>query len=133
MFVYLRYFVFQEYFNIPLPSLKEKEHSNGADHDDNTDDEDKCVYVVRKCVWEYGSHNFCLCVSVYVLSFVGKIRKMCQLFSSSNHLHTCTHTFYTYYKAYYSKMSHFQANRQRIRLSSLSLFDFLLIKYKEFC
>jgi hypothetical protein len=48
-------------------------------------------------VWEYVEVTtfVCMyvCVSVYVLSFVGKIRKMCQLFSSSNHLHTCTHTF----------------------------------------
>ena len=40
-------------------------------NDDSDDDEvDKCVYVDRKYVWEYGSLEvWCLYVSVYVLSF----------------------------------------------------------------
>ena len=30
-------------------------HLKYGKNDDTDDDEDKCVYVVRKCVWEYGS------------------------------------------------------------------------------
>ena len=52
-----------EYFSHHYHFKVLKSSSELMQNDDSDDDEvDKCVYVVRKYVWEYGSYNYDVCM-----------------------------------------------------------------------